>query len=372
MIFRQLTVIGCGLIGGSLAVASRYYQLAERVVGTDVDPNMVQMAIDLHVIDEGTTDLPTAVKNADLIVIATPVKQTLSILKTLCDMPLQPGVIVTDVGGTKTDICAYAAQSMPETIEFIGGHPMAGSERSGVRAANERLFENAKYVLTPTAATNPESLQKLRQFIEGLRANVMILDPKLHDRVVGTISHLPHVLASTLVQFVSGFAEQEPLYAQLAAGGFRDVTRIASGNPDLWRDIMVTNADALDEIMTQFIAACTEIRNFVRGKQEHSLQAFFASAKDWRDALPVRRRGALPELYQCTVDVADRPGAIATVATLLAEKEINLRNIGIMESREDVNGQLVLQFHRLEEMEKAIELLQTMNFLVHKYDEEIG
>jgi prephenate dehydrogenase len=369
MKIKRLTIIGCGLIGGSIAAAAKYYRLVEQVMGMDVHAGMVRMALQRNVIDEGTTQLDTAVADADLIVLAVPVKQALPILESMEHMTLKPGVILTDVGGTKAEICEFAKTVLPPDVQFIGGHPMAGSERSGVRAADEHLFENAMYVLTPDASVSKEALQTLTTFVEGLRAKVVLMDPYHHDQVVGTISHLPHVIASALVRFVAEYAEQDSLYAQLAAGGFRDVTRIASGNPDMWRDILLSNAHCIDEVLTAFIQSCTEIRDWVRQHDVSQIYDFLAQAKTWRDALPIRKRGAVPNLYQCTVEVPDRPGMIAHIAAILAEHEISLRNIGILESREEENGQLVLQFNRMEELDRAVDVLTQKNMQVHVYDE---
>jgi prephenate dehydrogenase len=370
MNIKQLTIIGCGLIGGSVAASAKYYRLAEHVVGTDASESMLKMAIKRNVIDEGSTDLASAVANADLIVIAVPVIQTIKILKMLSELPLKTGAIITDVGGTKTEICRYAKMVLPAHVHFIGGHPMAGSERSGVRAASERLFENAMYVLTPDADVSHQALQILIDFVEGMRAKVVQMAAEHHDHVVGTISHLPHVIASALVEFVSGYSKQDPLYAELAAGGFRDVTRIASGNPDMWRDILLMNQSHMDEILTAFIESCTAIRDLVRTQDDQHIFEFLAQAKNWRDALPIRKRGAVSEVYQCTVEVPDRPGMIAHIATILAENEINLRNIGILESREEENGQLVLQFNRLQELDNAVNVLTRKNMQVHVHDQE--
>jgi len=363
--YSQIAIIGCGLIGGSLALAFRSHGMVDRIVGVDLDEEGLAKALALGIIDEGKTCIEEAAAEADLIILAVPVQQTIRQLATLKSVPLKKGCIVTDVSSTKQEICGYARMNLPEEIVFVGGHPMAGSEKSGVTAASPRLFENAAYILTPDASCDPLAVEKLRRTFEQIRAHVLVMPADQHDSVVAAISHMPHVVAALLVDQVADLGFDNPLYARLAAGGFRDVTRIASGSPVMWRDIILTNRGPVLQLLKDWVKRTDAVIKWVEENESGSIESFFARTRDWRDALPAKAKGAATHYYEITIDVEDKPGIIGHVATILGQHQINVRNIGILENREEVNGQLLLSFSSYRDQEDALYLLLGHGYKVY-------
>ncbi|WP_018133257.1 prephenate dehydrogenase [Effusibacillus pohliae] len=363
--YNKIVIVGCGLIGGSLALAFRSHGMVKRIAGVDVDAAGLQKAFALGVIDEAFENLEDAVRDADLIVLAVPVLQTIRQLERLAALPLQKGCIITDVSSTKREICEYARTHLPEGVTFIGGHPMAGSEKSGVAASTPRLFENAAYILTPDAACDPLAVDKLRRTFEQIRARVLMMDAAEHDRIVAAVSHIPHVVAALLVDQVADLGQDNPLYSRLAAGGFRDVTRIASGSPVMWRDILLTNREPVLDLLKDWLRRTSQIVELLEAGDAGEIESFFVRTRDWRDALPAKAKGVATHYYEMTIDVEDKPGIIGHVASLLGQHQINLRNIGILENREEVNGQLLLSFASYQEQEEALRLLQGHGYKVH-------
>lgn len=360
-----IAVIGVGLIGGSIALSMRRDPNI-RVVGYDVRQEPLDKALTLGVIHAGTTDLQTAVREANVIFLAAPVEQIVATLQHLQDMELQPDVIVTDVGSTKAGIVRQAVEVIPERVTFIGGHPMAGSHKSGVEAASDRLLENAYYVLTPAPDTPPEKVERLTELLSLTRAKVVQMDADTHDQVVGAVSHFPHVLASALVNLVAGYDEENGWHARLAAGGFRDITRIASSNPRMWRDVLLQNREPLLKIAKDWTKALEDVIELVEEGDPEGIERFFQTARDFRDGLPERKAGALPPLNDLYIDIPDHPGEIGRITTLLGAKQINITNLQIRETREDIYGALRITFHSQEEMEKGEELLRFFDYNVYR------
>jgi prephenate dehydrogenase len=366
--FEKAVIVGCGLIGGSLALTLREHDCVERLVAVDPDPTARDLAVQLGVVDIAFADLAEAVEDADLIVFATPVRQTCAMLRELAALPLLPGCIISDVGSTKEQVCAEAQRVLPSSVHFIGGHPMAGSEKSGVRAASVRLFENAIYVLTPFADTDAEVLGKLSVTLERIKAQVLVLTPQIHDRVVAAISHVPHIIAAQLVDQVaqlSSQAEDGALYVQLAAGGFRDVTRIASGNPQMWRDIVLSNKATIRDLLSQWKDNVEHFLNLLEQESGEDVELFFQKAAQFRDALPAKSRGAVRSVYEISLDVDDRPGVIGSIATLMGMHEINLTSVRLIESREEDNGQLLITFSSKADMDAGARVLLINGFRVY-------
>jgi len=360
-----IAVAGVGLIGGSIALSLRR-DPQYRIVGFDVNRKTLDKALSLGVIHAGTTDLQTAVREADVIFLAAPVERIYQMLDMLPALELKPGVIVTDVGSTKSGIVRHAAQVIPQHVTFIGGHPMAGSHKSGVEAASERLFENAYYVLTPAPGTPQEKVDKLTELLQHTRAKVIHLNPDEHDRVVGAVSHFPHIIAAALVNLVASYDEENAWHARLAAGGFRDITRIASSNPRMWRDILLNNREHLLKIGRDWTAALQDVLDLVEKGDAEAIEQFFQSAREFRDGLPERKAGALPPLYDLYIDIPDHPGEIGRITTLLGAKRINIINLQIRETREDIYGSLRITFQTQEEMEKGEELLRYFDYHVYR------
>lgn len=365
---KKAAVLGIGLIGGSLALCLKERTRLE-VHGFDASKESLTLAKAAGVIHEGHMRLESAVEDADVIFLAVPVGSTPRLLNRLATLPLQRGCIITDVGSTKGEIVRYAEGLDNLRGIFIGGHPMAGSHRSGVQAAQSLLFENAYYVLTPLPETPLPEVQRLSRLLErATRARLVIMNPEHHDRVVGAISHLPHIVAASLVNQVADYNASNEWFHRLAAGGFRDLTRVAASHPVMWRDILLSNRESVLALLEDWTREMEGIRRAVKDGDAQAIEAFFHKAKESREALPEGRKGVLPPVYECTVDVPDTPGEIARVAHLLGEKGINLRNIGVMENREDRAGVLRLVFDKEEELKKAVFCLKETGYRVFDPD----
>lgn len=366
---ERIAIIGVGLIGGSLGLVFRKH--AYDVVGFD-HPKCLQQAIERGAIDRGVTDLQQAVSDADVVIICTPVRTIRTMVEQLSALKLKPGAVVTDTGSTKEELVTYAESLNWRDAVYIGGHPMAGSHRSGVEAANSDLFENAYYVLTPQSGTPDGAVRKLVSLFEQTRAKVILMDAAEHDRIMAAISHWPHVLAALLVQQVGKYNQENDWYHRLAAGGFRDLTRIASSNPTMWSDITLTNKEAVLKLLADWEKEVSQFRETLEGEHPDELEAFFREAKQYRDQLPERKQGSIPRVYECYIDVPDHPGSIGKVATLLGEKEINLGNIGILENREEVAGVLRLTFYRQSDFLSAVTVLKQHDYTVYRPDQNNG
>jgi prephenate dehydrogenase len=362
-----IAVIGVGLIGGSLALALRQ-DPENRIVGYDVREDYLDKALTNGVIHAGTTDLQTAVREAELIFLAAPVEQIYRLLDQLSALRLRPGAILSDVGSTKKGIVTYASSRVPREVTFIGGHPMAGSHKSGVEAANARLFENAYYVLTPAPDTPVEKVEKLKSALTLTNAKLVVMDPDEHDRVVAAVSHFPHIIAAVLVNQVARYDQENDWHRRLAAGGFRDITRIASSNPRMWRDILLNNREQLLQIASDWRSALDHIMDLVDAADRDEIEQFFRNARDFRESLPERQRGAMPPLLDLYIDIPDHPGEIGRITTLLGAKQINITNIQILETREDMLGVLRITFRSEAEMEKGEELLRFFHYTVYRRD----
>ncbi|WP_026689494.1 prephenate dehydrogenase [Alteribacter aurantiacus] len=341
---KQLFVIGLGLIGGSLALAIKKNHPDTHVLGYDLNENVTKAAKSLGVINEAAASIEKGATQADLIVIAAPVTQTIEIVGELANLTLKNGAIITDVGSTKKAICEASHVFNQTNVHFVGGHPMAGSHKSGVEAAKSHLFENAYYILTPLEGTDERAVIQLQNWLKGTEARFIQLSPESHDFYAGMVSHFPHIVASGLVHQLKEEGEKEPVLNELAAGGFRDITRIASSSPVMWRDILLSNRGVLLELIEKWQEEMTRVKEYIEQRDADKLFDFFHIAKESRDALPVRKKGAIPSFYDLYVDVPDHPGVISDVTALLAKKQISITNIRILETREDIMGVLRLSF----------------------------
>ena len=278
---RQLAVVGVGLLGGSVAKAARQGGLARRIVGIGRDAGRLQPALDDGTLDLAVTDLDAGVRDADFILLAAPVLTIEGLLERVWQAAPAAGAVVTDVGSTKRNI-VRAAERLAATrpLAFVGSHPMAGSEQAGYRVARPDLFRGATVIVTPTETTELAALKKTTEFWEALGARVSSLDPETHDRTVAAISHLPHLIACALVD---GAARAEPAALEFAARGFRDTTRIAAGDPDMWAEIFLANRDALTATVDAFREALGELQQVIDGGRADALRAVLARIKATRD-----------------------------------------------------------------------------------------
>lgn len=360
----RIAIFGVGLIGGSLALCFKG-KPGVTVVGHSVNPASVEKYVALGVVDEATTSLAEAAKDADFLFLCVPVGRLSAYIDELDRLTLKEGCIVTDVGSTKASVVREGEKLNVRGAAFVGGHPMAGSERSGVEAASSMLFENAYYVLTPGERTPSEAVARLEKLLEWTKAHIVTMDPALHDDIVGAISHLPHLIAVGLVNQIAGYNESNALYASLAAGGFRDITRIASSDPFIWRDILLNNKSVLLKLMDDWQEEMAAFRSMLETEDGDAIVEAFRHAGNFRNSLPERRKGMISSLYECYVDVPDHPGIIGKIATELGQARINISNLQIVESREDVPGIMRLSFREQADKDRAVALLQSLSYTVH-------
>jgi prephenate dehydrogenase len=279
---RRLTVIGVGLIGGSLARALRRARLVEEVVGCGRSLDNLQRAVELGVIDRYSQDPAAAVTGADLIFVAVPLGAMAATFAAIRDH-LAPGAILTDGGSVKGSVVADARQVFGQVPErFVPGHPIAGTEHSGVEASFAELYRNRRVILTPLGGTDPTAITRVQAMWEACGAEVIHMDVHHHDEVLAATSHLPHLLAYALVDSLARLRENDEIF-RYAAGGFRDFTRIASSHPVMWRDICLANREALGQMLDRFQGELAELAAAVGRGDGEGLLAVFERAKAARD-----------------------------------------------------------------------------------------
>ncbi|MBB3109297.1 prephenate dehydrogenase [Paenibacillus phyllosphaerae] len=360
----KIAIFGVGLIGGSLALCFTG-KPGLTVVGYDLRELSAAKYVERGVVDSMAASLHEAAEDADFIFLCVPVGVLGQYVEELSRMKLKPGCVITDVGSTKGSVAALAAQLRFSEAIFIGGHPMAGSERSGVEAASSYLFENAFYVLTPQPNTPQEAIDSLSELLKYTKANIVHVEPEIHDEIVGAISHLPHIIAVALVNQIRQYNEDNPLYSILAAGGFRDITRIASSDSLVWRDILINNKQVLLKLLSGWAEETQKFVHMLEEEDGEGVRQAFQTAGQFRSQLPERRKGMIHAIYECYIDVPDHPGIIGKITTELGNARINLSNIQIIESREDVPGIMRLSFRKQEDLDQAVEKLAEIGYPVH-------
>jgi len=323
---RRAAVVGTGLIGGSIGLALR--ERGWHVTGADRDPARERRALELGVVDAIGVD-----PDAEITFVATPVGTVPEVARRVLEVG---GGVVTDVGSVKASVVRAVADG-----RFVGGHPMAGSEQDGLEGAMAGLFERAVWVLTPTEHTDPAAHALVRSVVTSLGAEVVELDPDRHDHLVAVVSHVPHLAAAALMTLASDRAEEHRALLRLAAGGFRDMTRIASGHPGMWPDVCAANAAAIVDTLDALVDSLRRLRAIVADDDRGALLDALDRARAARNALPVR--SVHPgELAEVRVPILDRPGELAGITTLATDLEVNIYDVEIDHSAEGDRGVLVL------------------------------
>ncbi|MDZ4169031.1 MAG: prephenate dehydrogenase [Coriobacteriia bacterium] len=338
-VFDSVCVIGVGLIGGSFAAACKQLADPPIVRGVDTDPVSVARALELGIIDEcalaGSGEASGWIESdgSDLIVVATPARHAEEWLATIGAAGFTG--IVTDVASTKTGVVASARKHLSDPTHFVGGHPMAGSERSGVEAARGDLFDGAYWLLTPAPDTDPDAYRRVHALVSAFGARVVSVDAKRHDEAVAVVSHVPHVAAAALCDVAGAHAGQGGEILRLAAGGFKDTTRIAAGSPELWTGICLDNADALASGLRELRMSLGEFEAMVRGGDAESIRSWLTSAADVRRSLPQQWVPATARLTELVVPMVDRPGVVAEVTSAVSRAGCNIEGIDIDHETED-------------------------------------
>ncbi|MFK9093454.1 prephenate dehydrogenase [Bacillus salipaludis] len=355
----RVFVIGLGLIGGSLALCIKKEHNDAVIIGFDINSEQARLAKMLGVIDEIAGNIYDGAIDADVIIIAAPVTETEQLLQLLADIPLKSEVIVTDTGSTKSKIVGSASRLKQRGITFIGGHPMAGSHKSGISAAKEILFENAFYLLTPEEQIDDTKVETLKEWLVGTNAKFLTITPENHDYLTGIVSHFPHIIAAAIVRQTEKLSEAEGLIPRLAAGGFRDITRIASSSPGMWKDILLHNRDILIELLDKWQEEMNGVKRLLEKENSVAILDYFQQAKQFRDGLPQKEKGAIPAFYDLFVDIPDYPGVVSEITGYLAKEKISITNIRILETREDIIGVLVISFQTDEDRQRAEKCIGT-------------
>jgi prephenate dehydrogenase len=333
----RVAVVGTGLIGGSvgLALAARGFE----VVGFDRDGERLMRAKGLGAIGEIASSLVDAVVGADLVVVAVPVGAVAGAVIEALDAG---AAVVTDVGSVKAPVVASVEAARPEaSARFVGGHPMAGSEQEGVDGADATLFVGSTWALTPTSNTDERAYTHVLRVVRDLGADVVTLTPEHHDDLVALVSHVPQLAASTLMDIAAANEDDRPTMRRLAAGGFRDMTRIAAGHPGIWPDIFATNRDAVLSALDTYVAALQSVREIVASGSRNDLLDLLERARAARRNLPIGVSMA-DDLVELRVPVTDRPGVLAEVTTLAGRLGVNVLDVEIAHSAEGGRGVVVL------------------------------
>lgn len=352
----KIAIIGLGLMGGSLgsALVRRGYTVA----GWDNNLESITEAYRIGAINELSDNLQEVLDQAGVIFVATPVAFISESIKK-CLPFVGPGAVFSDLGSIKEKIIREVSAFLPQDCYFVPGHPMTGSEKNGINAADPFLFENAAYILIDDPATPQEVLEKLKEILSCTGAHLMTLEAAEHDRIVGMVSHLPHLIAATLARTAGLAEEKHPGTLALAAGGFRDTTRIAMGSPQLWEEIIRGNRDKVLQAIDSFKEQLDILKSIVSTEEPSPLVEFLSHARETRLQIPAKNKGFLSLLHEMVVTIEDRPGAIGEVLRLLSKAEINIKDIEILRIREGDGGTLRLALENDQAVADAIVLLES-------------
>lgn len=353
-------IYSVGLLGASIGLSLKASQFSGTIVGFS-SSEAISTAHSSGAIDVGFGYelLEEQIQNIDLLFLCSPIKTVINTLHNLSHYNLKDGCIITDVGSTKREILS-ASSSLPPHVNFIGGHPMAGSERSGPAAADPLLFQNALYALTPKNNVSAEVISDFETFLQSyLGCRTLILEAKIHDSIVAATSHLPHLLAVMLVNHVRSIESRIPGTLALTAGGFRDMTRIASTPFPMWKDIFETNLDNIEIQLDDCIMALKDIRQRLRN---NTIGGLFETARDTRSRIPPDNKGFSKPLFDIYVVAPDQPGTISALSSILANQKINIKDIEVLKVREGETGTLRIAFESQPSARQAVDLLSDAGF----------
>ncbi len=355
----NIGIIGLGFMGGSLAKSLTKLEEVNKIIAYDLDLNSLIKAKDDGVITDYADSIDNNFSNLDIIFLCTPVKFVKLYAKQL-EKIVKKDCIITDIGSTKKEVLEDVKNL---NINFIGGHPMIGSERSGYETSIDYLFENSFYILTQK--DNNQQVAILRNLIRSIGAIPVIIDQEKHYYITAVISHVPHVVATALVNLVKNLDDKNETMKMLAAGGFKDTTRIASSDPIMWQHICMTNKEEISQILDILINNLQSFKNTLDKSDKDSIFNYFSDAKTYRDSFITKKINGqiLPYL---NVKIKDESGSIAKTISLIADKNISIKNIGIVNNREQNDGVLNIVFATYEDLNKASDILEENNYDITK------
>ena len=354
---KTIYIAGLGLIGASMALGIKRDHPDYEILGYNRSQASRDIALERGMIDRATDDFASFAPLADVIILTLPIKQTIAFLQELATLELKEDVIISDAGSTKSAIVVTAEKFFADkSVRFVGAHPMAGSHKTGAASADVNLFENAYYILTPSSLTTPDTLEEMRDLLSGLHARFIEIDAEEHDRVTSQISHFPHILASGLMGQTASYAEEHEMARCFAAGGFRDMTRIAESEPGMWTSILLSNREIIIERIEDFKGRLDEVGHAISVGDENQIWNFFNQAREQRQAMEIHKRGGVDSSFDLYVDVPDEEDVILRILELL--RGTSLVNIHINEeNREDVHGILQISFKNAQDLKRAEQVI---------------
>ena len=362
---KTIYIAGLGLIGASMALGIKRDHPDYEILGYNRSRASRDIALERGMIDRATDDFASFAPLADVIILSLPIKQTIAFLQELATLDLKEGVIISDAGSTKSAIVTTAEKCFADKpVRFVGAHPMAGSHKTGAASADVNLFENAYYIFTPSSLTTPDTLEEMKDLLSGLHARFIEIDAEEHDRVTSQISHFPHILASGLMEQTASYAEEHEMARRFAAGGFRDMTRIAESEPGMWTSILLSNREIIIERIEDFKGRLDEIEQAISKGDENQIWNFFNQAREQRQAMEIHKRGGVDSSFDLYVDVPDEEDVILRILELL--RGTSLVNIHINEeNREDIHGILQISFKNAQDLKRAEQVItENTNYTV--------
>ena len=361
---KTIGFIGLGLIGGSIAKTIRKFHPDYHILAYAKHKETLAAALNCNAIDAVLEEKDERYHTCDYIFLCAPVEYNIEYLKYLKNV-ISDDCIITDAGSVKGPI-HKAVEELGMDHCFIGGHPMAGSEQSGFEHSSDHLLENAYYILTPGGQVPLEKLTEFSELIDSLGSIPMVLTAEEHDFITAGVSHLPHIIASSLVNLINKLDNEAEYMKTIAAGGFRDITRIASSSPVMWEQICIENHENISSVLDEYIRMLIQIRCSIDNQEASYLYDMFARSRDYRDSIDASSSGLINKTYMLYIDIVDEAGGIATIATILAMEGISIKNIGIIHNREIEQGLLKLQYYQQNALEKGCALLKKRNYIVYE------
>ena len=364
---RSLTVgfISLGLIGGSIAKTMRRIFPETAIIAYNRTRSVLEDAVAEGVVDIACDRVDERFAPCDYIFLCAPVETNVSFLPVLKTI-MGPDAVLTDVGSTKCDIHRHIEKA-GLSDRFIGGHPMTGSEKTGYSHATAYLLENAYYMLTPTKQVPGEKVDAYRDLVKGLGALPMVVDCETHDYATAAVSHLPHLIAASLVNLVKDSDTEDELLRTIAAGGFKDITRIAASSPVMWQQICSANRAQVQNALERYIASLEKIHTELVSEDDQAIYDLFDTAGEYRSSIATGPRGSIRPTYELYCDIIDESGAIATIATILATNGISIKNIGIVHNREYREGVLRIEFYKKKAVDDAAAHLQRHRYTIYRH-----
>ena len=364
----KLTVgfIGFGLIGGSIARALKANpDIDVSTVVFDIDRASVTRAFEDGIADITVSEIGEGFSGCDFIFLCAPVSRNMENAETVAPF-MKEGAILTDVGSVKGQM-HERIRSLDLSKVFIGGHPMAGSERVGYANSKEKLLENAYYIITADPEVPEDKIEAYKALVSATGAIPLVMTPERHDFITAAVSHVPHVISASLVNLVKDSDSPDGEMHMIAAGGFKDITRISSSSPMMWHNICVSNSENICNLLDRYISSLTYFRDAIKMSEDDVLVRLFDDARRYRDTFQDSSKGPIKSANVVHVEIPDEPGALAIVFTMLASRGINIKNVGIVHNREVETGSLSIELHD----ETAVKDVCTI-LTEHGYETTIG